>query len=1544
MAMENTDNPSASDSETAIPIYEDTSYSFEERAADLLARMSVEQKGSQIIERASAIPASKLDGGAMDVEATKSLSAYDWWSEALHGYSNADALNGNSCNNSTSYPTNEAVGSTWNRDLYYEEAVQIGQEIRERTAKNELGNSLSLNMYSPTVNMHRDPRWGRNEESYSEDPLLMGEMAKQFVNGVEGKDQDGNLIEDYYQVHTTIKHYLANNTENIRLVDGADLNMRQLYEYYASPYRTVIEDANVSSVMTAYSTVNGEPSSYSSFLMDTLLRQTFGLTGYITSDCDSVSTMARLKHINPYTGEVLTTVEQYASALAHGEDLECASGYDSSNNANYSALAQAMVDEAPENDTGKFTENTLDIAVHRLLTARIATGEFDENNPYTEAAEERVALQQDASSNTSPDAEVYWQTNERIDLAEKVAEEAVVLLKNEDNMLPLTAESGNNIVIVGSWQTNMYLGVYTSSQQITPNHVNIAQGITDAVMKVNPDAEITYIAADILTPDDEKAIEDADVAIVVVGTDQKYSREDGDRSSIALPNGLDDFIAQVADLNEHTVAIMETCGPMEVSKFEGKVKALLWSSFNGIRKGVGFGNVITGAVNPSGHLTDTWYTSDAEIPDIMDYNLYATEGSKGRTYMYYTGTPQYPFGYGLSYTTFEYSNLTLDKSQYDANDTITATFDVENTGDVAGKEVVQLYVAQPDAPKELNRPIRRLESFDKIELQPGEKQTITMTVAIPDLAYFDEDPDVMAFKVDEGAYQVQVGGDSASADLTADLTVSGAMDVYPKLLTVKAAAKGDSELGIEQRLIYEKGMEIEPKLTVAMNDESLHGYVIAHQNSLIRNVESSPLPEGMTFTYESNRPEVVSVSEDGQTIKAIGIGVATITVTGTLDDHTVETSFVAYVDVSPAIDGVEINGEPLESFDSEKFNYELTGYDAIPTVEVINDNEELTITVEQAESVPGVATITSICPDNNEEYIYRIGFGKEPVSTDFAKDDLADWTIQNPDAAAVKIDENGLTITAGEGTFGVDAKNVYLGLASGNWVAQTHLTLDPAISAAGQEAGMTVYDAQNNYIRYAYQNDGSLNVYLAQEVEPVANVTIESCPDSLYLQVVKQGSGYQFNYSLDGIEWNAVGSGSTECEMALPQVGVYATAGSAEAFAASFDGVSIFDVEELYPRLSDIKVNGQSILGFNSETFIYNQFVETGASDVPEIEAAPVSPSHKVTVSGLSAPFGVATVTVSSEAASQSYEIAFNHDPVNDYFADGDYDSDNWEILNEADTETAYYRVETGEGIVVPTQPSSFFASGSELYNLFVTPAQGNWEIVAKVVFPQLPAADSNQMATLLIWQDGNNNIRLSCMDASLNIMPVGFTNGNFGGMYGNGAAQAAEDGTATLYFKIRKTNNTYDLGYSQDGINYTEIGTAENIDLLDPKIGLLASENGDVEPIEINFEYLYVTDRNGTAHGSEPYESMLNWAAQNVADYVAAAVPETVTDDIEFAAIPHGYELSVVSSSEDVISNDGKVTQGTEDQSVSLIITVNGADGEVTAMSTAEVTVPKAD
>ena len=475
----------------STPIYLDMSYSFEERAADLVSRMTLAEKASQMISsRAPAI--SRLG-----------VREYGWWNEALHGVARLQtAASGNATvlQNTTSYPIDLSLGSTWDPELMYREAVMISDESREVVPDN----IRNLDFWSPTINMSRDPRWGRNDESYGEDPLLVTKIVSQFVNGMEGKDMEGNLLPEgngYLKTITTLKHYAANNSEVNRLNGTSNMDDRSLREYYTAAFRGIVQDSNVRSVMTSYNRVNGVPASASVYLMDNLLRQTFGFTGYVTSDCDSVYEISAGHHwIPPGWSTQVDQTSRTAFALSAGEDLDCNAGYNDGQN--YSNRVVPAVAANITTETGKFTENDVDTSLVRLFTARMQLGEFDvalgQDVPWVTQARARVPQGTWANSNSN---NAVTETTARLAMAREVGAKSLVLLKNNETTrkdgstgkllpIPVPASGTFKVLVIGALgnNTNFYLGGYSSTQGTNgqAKEVKPYDGIRNAIQAINP--------------------------------------------------------------------------------------------------------------------------------------------------------------------------------------------------------------------------------------------------------------------------------------------------------------------------------------------------------------------------------------------------------------------------------------------------------------------------------------------------------------------------------------------------------------------------------------------------------------------------------------------------------------------------------------------------------------------------------------------------------------------------------------------------------------------------------------------------------------------------------------------------------------------------------------------------------------------------------------------------------------------------------------------------------------------------------------------------
>jgi len=867
----------------AAPIYLDPHYLPAERAADLVSRLTLAQKSQQM--NSSSAPAIPELG----------VAAWGWWNEAAHGVARQQTnTNANPpvLTNTTSYPVDLSLGSTWNPGLVHEEAGRISDEARD-VAPN---NTQDLDYYSPTVNLARDPRWGRNDETWSEDPTLTGALASQFVNGLQGQDQNGRLpasAHGYLKAIATIKHFAANNSEYNRRNGSSDMDQRTLREYYTAQFRDIVQNSDPGSIMSSYNEVNGVPAAASVQLIDTLARQTFGFGGYFTSDCDAIYEIQAGHHWQPPGAPA--PLDQYgrtAYANSAGEDLDCNQGYHDAYN--YGNTIPTAIANHITTQTDVYNTGDVDTSVVRLFTARIQTGEFDSETavPWVRAARARLA----PGTWTNSDANnAVTETPDRLALDQKVADQSLVLLKNSKNLLPLKVPSSGayRVAVMGAYAnpSSLYLGGYSSNQGASgvAKQVNSYQGVKAAVQKIDPAAVVDYYPGvtgaklDTVDPASVAAAKNYDAVIVVAGTDANTADEGADRSTLALPGAQSALISQVAAQNPRTVAYLETMGQVDTSGFQSQVPALLWSSYNGQRQGAALADVLLGAANPSGRLPFSWYRGLDQLPPIGDYAIRPTATSAGRTYMYFTGDVTYPFGYGLSYSDFTYSHLRAARHA-DANGTLRVTADVTNRGSRAGAAVPQLYVATPFEPASAQRPIKRLAAFQKVTVGPHRTSRVTFTVPVSKFAFYDEA--AKRYKVDAGAYELQLSTSSADVAARTSVRVGGTLRPTPSVVTAKPVQTGDAADGVVQRVMFARNTTVDPQLTVSMADESIAGYLTKGA--------SVPLPKGLTVSYRSNRPQVVRV-EGNRTIRTVGAGVATVTATVRYNGRSASTTFVVDV-------------------------------------------------------------------------------------------------------------------------------------------------------------------------------------------------------------------------------------------------------------------------------------------------------------------------------------------------------------------------------------------------------------------------------------------------------------------------------------------------------------------------------------------------------------------------------------------------------------------------------------------------------------------------
>lgn len=668
------------------------------RVQSLISQMTLAEKISQLQHNAPAIE--RLN-----------LPAYNYWNEALHGVLVGGA---------TSFPQAIALGSTWNPELVKRVATAISDEARGFNVRDGKG----LTYWSPVVNMLRDPRWGRYEESYSEDPYLMSELAVAFVQGLQGDDPK------YLKAVSTPKHFVANNSEINRHTGSSDVDEQTLHEYYLPAFQAAVKTGHAFSVMAAYNSLNGTPCSANPLLLQDLLRTQWGFHGYVVSDCGAISDIVNGHHW-------VSSLSQAAGmAVRAGTDLNCGSVYPSQ--------LQRSLDE------GWAAESDIDTALARVLRARFVLGEFD---PPTQVPYRAI----DPSVIESPS---------HGELALEAARDAIVLLKNDSAILPLDRSKISNIAVIGPHSNDAILGGYSGS----PSHSVTPLGGITAKLAGEGDVTITHVqGCSILgEPDPESiaaaadAAAAADVAVVFAGTSLEIMSEERDRADWNLPAVQETLLEAVYAANPMTVLVLITGGPLAVDWADAHVPAIMTAFYDGQEQGTAIADVLFGDAEPKGRLSATWYQGTTVLPPIEDYDI-----RKGRTYLYLADAPLYAFGHGLSYTSFEYGDLQLESASIDANGTAEMSVEVTNTGGRAGEDVVQLYSHDVDADQP--RPYKQLRRFQRVHLDAGASTTISFTLPAVDLARYDIS--VHGWRIHPGQFDLYVGASSMDVRGHAILTV-----------------------------------------------------------------------------------------------------------------------------------------------------------------------------------------------------------------------------------------------------------------------------------------------------------------------------------------------------------------------------------------------------------------------------------------------------------------------------------------------------------------------------------------------------------------------------------------------------------------------------------------------------------------------------------------------------------------------------------------------------------------------------------------------------
>ncbi|MBD0378520.1 glycoside hydrolase family 3 protein [Paenibacillus sedimenti] len=809
----------------ALP-FQNHDRAIEDRVVDLVSRFTLEEKIGLMCQYQPAVE-------------RLGVKPYKHGTEAAHGIA--------WLGEATSFPQPIGLACTWNPELLERIGSVIGDEARVFYQRDPARNGLTL--WAPTVDMERDPRWGRTEEAYGEDPYLTGELTSALVKGIQGPHPV------YRKAIATLKHFLGNNNEKDRGHCSASIDPRNMREYYLKAFEPAFRDGGALSMMTAYNSINGTPAILHPDVLG-VVKGEWEMNGFIVSDAgDLIGLVKDHRYFETYKEAVVASIKNGIDSITDDAEITC------------SAIREALAE-------GQLEEGDLDRALTNTFRVRFLLGEFDpdERNPYAGMPDDTVGKPEHAA------------------LSLEAARESVVLLKNKHQLLPLDRDTVQRVAVIGPLGDAVYRDWYSGSHpyKVTPlqgiqakmnkgsvifadgcDRVRLRSAVTGKYVGITPDengalkAERTaadsaeaflltdwgfgsttlkalsngkYVTTDDTTvtasaediwgwfvkevfhpvegqngtmslaswngspvslPGDEggalrkevvtdglkeavAAAEASDAAIIIVGNHPLINgKEEIDRPDLTLAASQERLIREVYKVNPNTIVVVIGSYPFALNWVDKHIPAVLYSSHAGQELGNALADVLFGDYNPAGRLNMTWYRSVEQLPDIMDYDI-----RKGkRTYQYFDGEPLYPFGYGLSYATFRYDELSVSQERVGSREDITVSVRVENTGDMAGDEVVQLYVRADSS--RVQRPLKELKGFRRIRLTPGEKRTVRFTVPVSELAFWDVTRD--AYCIESGTYTLMVGGSSGDIRVQKKLAVDGDT-VPPRDLTKETPA------------------------------------------------------------------------------------------------------------------------------------------------------------------------------------------------------------------------------------------------------------------------------------------------------------------------------------------------------------------------------------------------------------------------------------------------------------------------------------------------------------------------------------------------------------------------------------------------------------------------------------------------------------------------------------------------------------------------------------------------------------------------------------
>ena len=708
--------------------YQNPNLTAEERAEDLLGRLTLEEKARLMRNGSPAIP-------------RLGIPAFDWWSEALHGV----GRNGIS----TTFPSCIGMACSFDDDLIERIFTAVSDEARAKNTiarqEGKIGKYSCLSFWTPTINIFRDPRWGRGQESYGEDPFMNGQMGLRVVRGLQGAGGG------YYKLLACAKHFAVHSgPEKLRhSMNIEDLSPRDLWETYLPAFKTLVQQGGVKEVMCAYQRFDGDPCCGSNRLLQQILRDEWGFQGLVVSDCGAIGDFWQ-------SGRHGVSPDQPAAsakAVLSGTDVECG--------AHYGSLPEAV-------RRGDISEEQLNVSVRRLLKARFELGDFDPDSvvPWTQIPPTVIACP------------------EHKQLARQMAREQMVLLKNNGILPIINSKSSNSKMIVmgpNAADSTMLWGIYfgQASHTVTPlegirakvgnvpyltacgitsmtvqemavgKAVEAADGST--TLQMVKKGKKTYTLDEITD-----AAHQAETVIFVGGISPRLEREQtsvkeigfdgGDRTTIELPQVQRDILRTLHEAGKKVVFVNCSGSAVALAPEMETCDAIVQAWYAGEQGGHALADVLFGDYNPSGKLAVTFYRDDTQLPPFEDYSM------KNRTYRYFRGEPLFSFGYGLSYTTFEYGKPAYKDGQVSVS--------VKNTGSVDGTEIVQVYIRRS---ADVEGPIKTLRGYARVELKTGERKTVK--IDLPHDRFENWDPATQTMRVVPGRYELLIGSSSADRDL-----------------------------------------------------------------------------------------------------------------------------------------------------------------------------------------------------------------------------------------------------------------------------------------------------------------------------------------------------------------------------------------------------------------------------------------------------------------------------------------------------------------------------------------------------------------------------------------------------------------------------------------------------------------------------------------------------------------------------------------------------------------------------------------------------------